>query len=195
MKALKLQYDGADEVSEMIGKIIGYVSLDSRSQGYPLDQSRKPLSLQQDSCGLEGPSSKAKLSMNTIKDWGDVLLRQPSLYLRLALTLDLYLAKGRFPDDTDFPSTLQSRSQIKTDFPLYRITMMEEENTKEVWNFDLSYNNAPIDEPGISVECGIQGVKADVNTASLGNSLLSHTDVFTEHIHTPLTPSPEQLEL
>lgn len=49
------------------------------------------------------------------------MLRQPGLYSRLIMTIDLSLSKGQFPVDTDFPAALQSKSIFGTRFPFYRI--------------------------------------------------------------------------
>ncbi|KAL3474461.1 hypothetical protein BJX99DRAFT_260393 [Aspergillus californicus] len=39
--------------------------------------------------------------------WADVLSRTPKVYLRLIVTMDMALAKGSFPADSEFPSALQ----------------------------------------------------------------------------------------
>ncbi|KAL2823619.1 hypothetical protein BDW59DRAFT_163197 [Aspergillus cavernicola] len=42
-----------------------------------------------------------------IMGWADVLSRTPKVYLRLIITMDMALAKGSFPGDSEFPSALQ----------------------------------------------------------------------------------------
>ncbi|KAL4939227.1 hypothetical protein BDV06DRAFT_225198 [Aspergillus oleicola] len=42
-----------------------------------------------------------------IKGWADVLSRNPKAYLRFIVTMDVALAKGSFPGDSDFPWSLQ----------------------------------------------------------------------------------------
>ncbi|CAG9983664.1 unnamed protein product [Clonostachys byssicola] len=43
-------------------------------------------------------------------NWSDIFAFQPRLYLRLALSLDLSLSKGRLPKDSDFPLILREEA-------------------------------------------------------------------------------------
>ncbi|KAK2017174.1 fungal-specific transcription factor domain-containing protein [Colletotrichum eremochloae] len=85
MKTYQPQYDGVDWVSETIRHIINLAQIDSPPQGGPKNS--------------EGRAA--------IADWTDILASQPSSYLRLALTMDLSLSKGRLPEDGDFPVSLR----------------------------------------------------------------------------------------
>jgi hypothetical protein len=80
MKTYQPQYDGVDWVSETIRHIVNLAQLDTSS-----------------------PTPKNSV----ISDWTDILASQPSFYLRLALTMDLSLSKGRLPSDGDFPLSLR----------------------------------------------------------------------------------------
>ncbi|GJC84405.1 cutinase transcription factor 1 beta [Colletotrichum liriopes] len=85
MKTYQPQYDGVDWVSETIRHIVNLAQIDSPPPG--------------ETSGSEGSA--------VIADWTDILASQPSSYLRLALTMDLSLSKGRLPEDGDFPVSLR----------------------------------------------------------------------------------------
>ncbi|KZL68873.1 fungal specific transcription factor domain-containing protein [Colletotrichum tofieldiae] len=85
MKTYQPQYDGVDWVSETIRHIVNLAQIDSPPPG--------------ETRGSEGSA--------VIADWTDILASQPSSYLRLALTMDLSLSKGRLPEDGDFPVSLR----------------------------------------------------------------------------------------
>ncbi|KAK9777243.1 putative Zn(2)-C6 fungal-type domain-containing protein [Seiridium cardinale] len=80
MKTYQPQYDGVDYVSETIRHIVTLAQLDT-------------------------PAPPAV--SNPIKDWQDILASQPGCYLRLAMTMDLSLSKGRLPEESDFPASLR----------------------------------------------------------------------------------------
>lgn len=82
MKTYQPQYDGVDKISDTIRHIVGLAQLD----GIPPDN------------GQGG---------GKIRDWSDILTSHPSLYLRLALTMDLSLSKDRLPEEGDFPASLR----------------------------------------------------------------------------------------
>lgn len=83
MKTYSPQYDGLDYISETIRHIVTLAQLDTPT----------PLSMAN--------------STTTISDWTDILASQPGHYLRLAMTMDLSLAKGRLPEESDFPVSLR----------------------------------------------------------------------------------------
>lgn len=80
MKTYQPQYDGVDYVSETIRHIVTLAQLDTPA-----------------------PPTIA----NPISDWQDILASQPGSYLRLAMTMDLSLSKGRLPEESDFPASLR----------------------------------------------------------------------------------------
>ncbi|KAH6651705.1 hypothetical protein BKA67DRAFT_679981 [Truncatella angustata] len=80
MKTYQPQYDGVDYVSETIRHIVTLAQLDTPA-----------------------PPSVT----NPINDWQDILASQPGCYLRLAMTMDLSLSKGRLPEEADFPASLR----------------------------------------------------------------------------------------
>ncbi|KAK1987549.1 fungal-specific transcription factor domain-containing protein [Colletotrichum cereale] len=86
MKTYQPQYDGVDWVSETIRHIVNLAQIESPPPG-------------------GGP--KHAEGSAVIADWTDILASQPSSYLRLALTMDLSLSKGRLPEDGDFPVSLR----------------------------------------------------------------------------------------
>lgn len=115
-----MKYDGTDEVHGFIGRMVDYIRLET-----PDPTSRSPFPGDNDPQKQHIPTTWVKAGSTTtpVNEWSDVLLRQPKLYSRLILTIDLSLAKGKFPDDADFPVSLQTMSLFGTRFPLYRIIM------------------------------------------------------------------------
>ena len=111
MKDLKPQYDGTDEVSDFVTRMVECISLESPSQAQRKEGSR------------QGSSWLAPGGAMTVNEWSDVLLRQPSLYVRLVVTIDLALSMGRFPEDKDFPVVLQSKAMPGNRFLLSRTTI------------------------------------------------------------------------
>ncbi|KAK8061510.1 fungal-specific transcription factor domain-containing protein [Apiospora phragmitis] len=83
MKTYTPQYDGCDYVSETIRHIMTLAQLDTPT----------PL-----------PTTS---TTSTIANWTDILASQPGCYLRLAMTMDLSFAKGRLPEESDFPASLR----------------------------------------------------------------------------------------
>ncbi|KAH7142098.1 fungal-specific transcription factor domain-containing protein [Dactylonectria macrodidyma] len=73
------RYDGVEWVSEIIRHIIELAQLDE---------------------------AKVRRKTSSV-NWADIFAFQPRSYLRLVLTLDLSLSKGRLPDDWDFPIKLR----------------------------------------------------------------------------------------
>ncbi|PNH44324.1 hypothetical protein VD0004_g3339 [Verticillium dahliae] len=84
MKTYQPQYDGVDLVSETIRHIVNLAQIDPPADG-----------------------ANNQADGSAISDWTDILASQPSSYLRLALTMDLALSKGRLPEDGDFPVSLR----------------------------------------------------------------------------------------
>lgn len=84
MKTYQPQFDGVDYVSEAIRHIVNLAQLESMPNGARAIESGQP-----------------------ITDWTDILSSQPGFYLRIVLTMDLALSKGRLPDEADFPVSLR----------------------------------------------------------------------------------------
>lgn len=59
----------------------------------------------------ELPSRKGATN-SSLACWSDILLTQPSYYLRLAMTVDLSISHGKLPEDCDFPPSLRHPSQV-----------------------------------------------------------------------------------
>ncbi|OIW26083.1 hypothetical protein CONLIGDRAFT_517472 [Coniochaeta ligniaria NRRL 30616] len=101
MKTYQPQYDGVDWVSETIRHIVNLAQLDgvqpNASQGV-----NPPNNDNNNNDTSDNSNGNAK-----IQDWTDILTSHPSLYLRLALTMDLSLSKDRLPEEGDFPASLR----------------------------------------------------------------------------------------
>ncbi|CAK7215769.1 hypothetical protein SBRCBS47491_002596 [Sporothrix bragantina] len=91
MKTYQPQYDGVDWVSETIRHIVNLANLDGNGSGNGNGNGN----------GGNGGNNAG------ISDWTDILASNPSLYLRLALTMDLALSKNRMPEERDFPVGLR----------------------------------------------------------------------------------------
>lgn len=131
MKGFKLQYDGTDEVSEFIGKMIDCISIEGPAQRSHSGKSETNSTRQCHDSEYQYLSLAPSWSA-TVNDWSDVFVRRPSLYLRISLTIDLALSKGHFPDESDFPITLQSKSSFDARAPLYRITLAYTSITRDL---------------------------------------------------------------
>ncbi|KAI8682296.1 Zn(2)-C6 fungal-type domain-containing protein [Fusarium sp. Ph1] len=59
-----------------------------------------------------GLSSSEGVTNSSRAYWADILLTQPSYYLRLAMTVDLSISHGKLPDDSDFPPSLRQSSHV-----------------------------------------------------------------------------------
>ncbi|KAI5922043.1 fungal-specific transcription factor domain-containing protein [Camillea tinctor] len=88
MKTYQPQYDGVDYISETIRHIINVAQLDPPSDSDIHSQNRNNI-------------------QPAISGWSDILASQPGAYLRLAMTMDLSLSKGRLVQESDFPISLR----------------------------------------------------------------------------------------
>ena len=82
MKTYHPQYDGVDFVVSAVRHIVDLVQLEGLQPSI-------------------GPATKDAF------EWRDILSLNPSLYLRLALTIDLSLSKDRLAQEKDFPPSLR----------------------------------------------------------------------------------------
>ncbi|KAH8675040.1 fungal-specific transcription factor domain-containing protein [Ilyonectria robusta] len=87
MKTYHPQYDGVDWVSETIRHAICLARWDHATLRQELENDTRK--------GID------------MAGWTEMLSSRPGWYLRLALTIDLSLSKGRFPEDRDFPVGLR----------------------------------------------------------------------------------------
>ncbi|KAL2670134.1 hypothetical protein Neosp_015015 [[Neocosmospora] mangrovei] len=66
-----------------------------------------------------GLSSSEGVKNSSRAYWADILLTQPSYYLRLAMTVDLSISHGKLPDDSDFPPSLRQSSHVDKPLSLH----------------------------------------------------------------------------
>lgn len=45
-------------------------------------------------------------------DWSQILAKQPAKYLKMTWTVDLYISKGRLPEEPDFPDWLSNKLRL-----------------------------------------------------------------------------------
>ncbi|KAI1342803.1 fungal-specific transcription factor domain-containing protein [Xylariaceae sp. FL0016] len=103
MKTYQPQYDGVDYISETIRHIINLAQLDPPSNA-------DLLPLQHEGGHGHGHGSGGGGGLHqqpAIADWTDILASQPGCYLRLAMTMDISLSKGRLARESDFPVKLR----------------------------------------------------------------------------------------
>ncbi|KAI0008714.1 fungal-specific transcription factor domain-containing protein [Xylariaceae sp. FL0662B] len=91
MKTYQPQYDGVDYISETIRHIINLAQLDPPT----------------DTNNINSSPFSSPINQASISSWSDILASQPGYYLRLAMTMDLSLSKGRLADESDFPASLR----------------------------------------------------------------------------------------
>lgn len=98
MKTYQPQYDGVDYVSETIRHIVNLAQIDP-----PID-SPNTASSSSISAFPQDPTSDIR---PIISDWTDILASNPGSYLRLTMTLDISISKGRLATEADFPVKLR----------------------------------------------------------------------------------------
>ena len=105
MKVLQTQYDGTDRVSDAIERIIRYLAVNNNVKSIDSYEysDRRDSHLQNHTV-----SSTSTASEPIVTEWGDVLIRLPTCYLRIVMTLDLAVSKGEYPEEADFPLCLQT---------------------------------------------------------------------------------------
>lgn len=96
MKTYQPQYDGVDYISETIRHIVNLAQIDP-----PSNQANAPSSI---TAPLENPPTGTQ---PMISSWTDILASNPGSYLRLSMTMDISISKGRLAKETDFPAKLR----------------------------------------------------------------------------------------
>jgi hypothetical protein len=97
MDICRLRYDGAETLYENVQKTIQYVASEpAQLCGSPTDSM---------STALVPPVSLPTLPLG-VKDWTEALRHHPRFYLRVSLSLDIALSRGRYPELHDFPKLL-----------------------------------------------------------------------------------------
>ncbi|KAI8955540.1 hypothetical protein F4801DRAFT_270950 [Xylaria longipes] len=96
MKTYQPQYDGVDYISETIRHIVNLAQIDS------------PINSPSTSSSITMPPQDHMNSMQPIiSDWTDILAFNPDSYLRLSMTMDISISKGRLAKESDFPVRLR----------------------------------------------------------------------------------------
>ncbi|KAI0539743.1 hypothetical protein GGR58DRAFT_463252 [Xylaria digitata] len=97
MKTYQPQYDGVDYISETIRHIVNLAQIDP-----PNNSATAP-----SSSITVVPQDSATSMQPIISDWTDILASNPGSYLRLSMTMDISISKGRLAKETDFPVKLR----------------------------------------------------------------------------------------
>ncbi|KAJ2905581.1 Cutinase transcription factor 1 beta [Zalerion maritima] len=157
MKTYQPQYDSVDWITKTISQVIRLARLEcDQSGGGGSEDSNS-----RNSRGEMGAS---------MADWTDILSFRPGWYVRLALTMDLTLSKGRLPEDRDFPVGLRDflASGIKQYQP------PQERGPEESKDFDDENQDyvaaaaaaAGIDAGGVAIEQTPERVHHPVTTTA-----------------------------
>lgn len=96
MKTYQPQYDGVDYISETIRHIVNLAQIDPPTNTQNTTSSMMMI-----------PQDSANSMQPIISDWTDILASHPNSYLRLSMTMDISISKGRLARETDFPVKLQ----------------------------------------------------------------------------------------
>ncbi|KAI3340611.1 hypothetical protein F4824DRAFT_487068 [Ustulina deusta] len=96
MKTYQPQYDGVDYISETIRHIVNLAQIDP-----PSNPTNTPSSI------MASPQDPPSSMQPIISDWTDILASHPGSYLRLSMTMDISISKGRLAKETDFPVKLR----------------------------------------------------------------------------------------
>ncbi|KAI1827490.1 hypothetical protein F4861DRAFT_366671 [Xylaria intraflava] len=94
MKTYQPQYDPVDYISETIRHIVNLAQVDPQSSSISSITS----------AAAEDPTNSMQ---TTISDWTDILASNPSSYLRLSMTMDISISRGRLAKETDFPAKIR----------------------------------------------------------------------------------------
>lgn len=96
MKTYQPQYDGVDYVSETIRHVVNLAQIDP------------PTSSPNTTASISAFPQDATDNMRPIiSDWTDILASNPGSYLRLTMTMDISISKGRLATEADFPVKLR----------------------------------------------------------------------------------------
>jgi hypothetical protein len=96
MKTYQPQYDGVDYISETIRHIVNLAQIDPPTNSATTTITSAP---------SQGATNNSMQPI--ISDWTDILASQPGSYLRLSMTMDISISKGRLAEETDFPVKLR----------------------------------------------------------------------------------------
>ncbi|KAI0452340.1 hypothetical protein F5B21DRAFT_483766 [Xylaria acuta] len=96
MKTYQPQYDGVDYISETIRHIVNLAQIDP-----PTNSPNATSSI------TMSPQDPTSSMQPIISDWTDILACNPGSYLRLSMTMDISISKGRLATETDFPVKLR----------------------------------------------------------------------------------------
>lgn len=191
MKGFKLQYDGTDEVSDFIGRLIDYISIKHPAQNSPSGKSKTNHTRKCNNSCYQSLSGAPTWYTAVANDWSDILVRQPSLYLRIYLTIDLSLSKGHFPEECDFPTVLQSNRLLETPPPLHCITLGDTSITG-----DSSQGNTDLNHGDRWLGFEVDSITHQEHCHNSGNSPLSNRQIpIADEVVNQLPASSGDIEL
>lgn len=110
MNTLKRLYVGTDAVLDAMTAIVDRLNSDGEwkrlSEGNEAGDTEEPLEPWVQRV-MRPPDQGRHTSL--VDDWGALIVSQPACYLRIVLTLDLFMRNGKFPRETELPLILRLR--------------------------------------------------------------------------------------
>jgi hypothetical protein len=110
MNTLKRLYVGTDSVLDAMTTIVDRLNSDGEwkrlSEGNEAGDTEEPL--QPWVKRVMRPSDQERHT-SLVDDWGALIVFQPVCYLRIVLSLDLFMRNGKFPRETELPLILRLR--------------------------------------------------------------------------------------
>lgn len=117
MRLYRKKYDGTEQLSSVVERLLKDVEPETRRIS--------------STSGASTPKRSLVLSKKS-KDWSDILKQRPKVYLRLTLALDMALSRGKFPEESDFPTS-------------YRTADIDAQHTEDTYVSDETLNDEFVD--------------------------------------------------
>ena len=119
-----------------------------------------------------------------VRDWGDIFLRQPKFYLRLSLTIDFSLSKGRFPTDNDFPVSIQAIDSSRDQFPTFCIILEETYGPRETDDWRNQGDNQSRESDSLGSQIGYPNIVDSL--AMISDDINANNPVLFQDTYTSL---------
>lgn len=114
MNSLKKAYAGTDAVLDALNLLVDQLNFDSEWRRFYKDNENG--STEESSRHWIAPfprSPDEALYTSSSEDWGALIVSRPACYLRIIMTMDLWMCNGRFPTEAELPPILR-KQHLKT---------------------------------------------------------------------------------
>ncbi|EEP76991.1 predicted protein [Uncinocarpus reesii 1704] len=165
MQLYRSRYDGTDDVAVYIREILQFAETQN------LSISIRPM--KSDDCA----------PVQETRGWAEVFVRQPRFYLRMSLTLDYALARGRYPQDSDLPVLVR-------ELPVKGVLSSTISNIARVQEVTTEASKQDLEQPSTATESS--SPKVNISRNADGASMV---DVLpaTEALSSPTNSSPNEV--